>query len=707
MIRNNNHRNKFEYRPTGSRGVGIAARCLSLVVAALLFASQGVIQVSALTGNSGLYLSEELAVGLYDQNGSEAEEESYAYADSGDIVAVTEEDLPDSDDEDRKAVLKAGADTYAEALTRRYDPKEGKFELNGNTRFYIVSKKQPPERLIETVRLMDSRFAADGIPSDKPLAVVWGREGDSKAGDIVISMTDRDHFKAGVVTPDIDQAYNLEISDRINLEACSDDGIWYGLTTLLQIAHEKKSGKKAEDGSVSLDCAEIKDAPEFRERTVFLDCGRKYFPKEWIENYIRRSSFQKYNTIILHFSEAEGYRLDSDAFPWLTSGLDSLNKDDIAEIVETAHKYHMDVIPSFDVPGHNTYIVERYADYVADHKKFSFTCDGKKYDSKTKGFGSIANHFSNNGDTRDSTSIGIDITKEHARAFINVLLDEYADLFGSLGCTKFDIGGDEIIGWYNFNLGGESMSYSNRWNFLDHWAKYAKEELGIKKGSSSDAFISYLNSTAERLEAKDFTVRVFNDDIDINDDQHVKLKDSIEIAYWNGHDNSGEHFAKQGHTVYHCISLWCYYVLRTDRGGDIMNNKYWSVNAENIYKNWDPASFASSASKYRPVPEGSQGGGYFCIWCDFPDYKNYKEIWKETELKTWSNSSKLWNSKVNSKKSGIAAAPSYEEMKEFALGLESFPGYSGKPTKLKDLPEAPAPEQIESKSLFGRLFAED
>lgn len=365
----------------------------------------------------------------------------------------------------------------------------------------------------------------------------------------------------------------------------------------------------------------------------------------------------------------------------------------MTDIVKTAGAYHMKVIPSFDVPGHNKYMVKKYAKYVKKHPDFSFTYGGKTYDSNIKGFGSIANYYSKNGKTVKSDSIGIDLTSEHAVAFTNALIDDYARFFGDLGCREFDICGDEIMGWDTPTVGGETVTYANRWNYLSHWAKYAKETLGIEKGSASDTFISFINDVATRLEGKGYTVRVFNDDMDINDNQHVELKDSIEVAYWSGQDNSAKHFTEKGHKVYYCISKWCYYVVFGFGGEDIMEGKYKSVNAKNIYENWDPQSFSSKPDKHKPVTEGMNGGGYFCIWCDDPDYKNSGKIWRETELRTWANSSRLWNREVNSASSGINAAMAYEDMKAFAESMNSFPGYDGDPETKTVLtpPQVPAP----------------
>ena len=77
------------------------------------------------------------------------------------------------------------------------------------------------------------------------------------------------------------------------------------------------------------------------------------------------------------------------------------------------------------------------------------------------------------------------------------------------------------------------------------------------------------------------------------------------------------------------------------------------------------------------VPEDKLGGGYFAIWCDYPDYKDAAAVWKETELKTWANASRMWNPEVNSDSSGILSSIAYSDMRTFALRMNGFPGYTG------------------------------
>ena len=654
----------------------IAVKTLIITVITCMITASGAAVNSYATGGLDKYV----ALGLVgnDQSASDTEK--------------NEEEAPEG------PRMKAGSGSFAQALAQEYMPQEGSFALAPESRFFIAvesgaaDESKPSAELIETVRTMSSLYAAYRINGSKPMPVAYGTMDQAQSGDIIVSLRGMDDFHPGIETADMSETYMLDVlPDRITIEACGTDGIWYGLTELMEMAA----------GREKLRCCSISDGPDLYERTLMLDCGRKYYSKEWIENLIRRASLQRYNAIVLHFAEAEGIRLDSREFPWLTEDIESLSVEDMREITETADRYHIEIIPSFDTPGHNTFMVRKYAEHAAEDPDFAFKYDGKTYDSSIRGFGSIANHYSNGGETEKADYIGIDLTKEHAVAFTNALICGYADFFRELGCSKIDIGSDELLGWYNFELGGERFSYDNRWQALEHWDRYAVKKLGIEGGRASDVLISYINDLAEHLEKKGFTTRVFNDEIDIDPEQHVELKDSIEITYWFDADNTAGHFAEKGHVVHNFMESWCFYVLREHKGEDIMTNKYSSVTASNIWENWDPRSFARKAGQTMTVPADRHGGGYFAIWCDMPDYKDAGTVWEETEMKTWANASRMWNCEANSDSSGIRSAIDYDMMKAFAKRMKSFPGFTGDPEKAPALKAAG--KALESRSIIRKI----
>lgn len=573
----------------------------------------------------------------------------------------------------------AASNKYTKALgstVHSYTKQSGSFKLAKTSRFFVVSEKLPSEELQQTVRLINSEFAAKKRPSSKVLPIVYGTSSQAQDGDIIIRIASSGYSAEG---------YRLNItSKRIYVTAGTTDGIFYGLRTLLKYF--------VSSGENSIPCCLIKDRPDVKERTVHLDCGRKYFSKTWIKNFIKKMSWMGYNAIEIHFSEDQGLRLESKKFPWLAGSYNGnkkyLTQEAMAEICAVAKKYHVEVIPSFDSPGHMNYILKRYKNYVKSHPNYSFTYNGKRYSRKSTGFKNISNYFKYNGKKSNYNYISIDLANPTARAFTGALIDEYADFFKRQGCTKFNIGGDELLGWSNVTVGGRTFTYYTKWKALEHWEKYARNVLDIKNGSAPDTFINYLNKTANRLEKKGYTCRVWSDEINRESNQHISLNKDIHIVYWSNKYAPLSKLKKKGYKFHNAVSLWTYYVT-TPGGG------YKYSNTKDIYKSWNPKNFADPFKSKKTVSSSQYEGAYFCIWCDYAYRYTTSEIWSNVSSRMWSSSTIMWNTQVRSKYSGNKTALSYSRFTDYRKRLAYFPGYSKDPLKGSTLPTAssfkPAP----------------
>ena len=576
----------------------------------------------------------------------------------------------------------AAINKYTKALgstVHSYAKKDASFTLTKSSRFYIISEEGPSDPVKQTVQLLNSEFAAKKRPSSKPLPIVYGPRTAAKDGDIIISIASSGYSAEG---------YRLEITNKnISVTAGTDDGLFYGLRTLLKYF--------ISSGSNNIPCCLIKDRPDVAERTVHLDCGRKYFSKTWIKNFIKKMSWMGYNAIEIHFSEDRGLRLESKKFPWLagsyTGNSKYLSQAAMAEICSVAKKYHVEVIPSFDSPGHMNYILKRYKNYVATHPNYSFTYNGKRYNKRSTGFKNISNYFKYNGRKSNYNYISIDITNPTARAFTAALIDEYANFFKRQGCTKFNIGGDELLGWDNVRVGGRTFTYYTKWKALQHWDSYAKKVLKVKNGNATDTFINYMNKTADRLEKKGYTCRVWSDEINRQSNQHLKLNKDIHIVYWSNKYAPLSKLKKKGYKFHNAVSLWTYYVTTTGGG-------YKRSNKEDIYKYWNPKNFADPFKGTKTVPSKQYAGAYFCIWCDYIYKYTTSEIWDNVSARMWSSSTIMWNTQVKTKSSGNKTALSFSKFTDYRKKIAAFPGYSGNPLKTSKLPAASAikPAPIET-----------
>ncbi|KAI7246316.1 hypothetical protein KC345_g12085, partial [Hortaea werneckii] len=191
------------------------------------------------------------------------------------------------------------------------------------------------------------------------------------------------------------------------------------------------------------------------------------------------------NTLQLHFSENEGFRLMSEQHPEVMSG-EYLTKEQMKEIICTARRYHVAIIPSLDSPGHLGHALRTHPDWLLR-------------------------------DLSGTAAPGaLDITNAAARQFVLELIGEYAGLFA--GSTHFHIGGDEFI---NFGQFGEYPQLS----------QYAENVLNISGGTGVDTYIDYLNGIAQHLESKGWIVRAWNDGLYRTDQtQRIAPKPSIQIT---------------------------------------------------------------------------------------------------------------------------------------------------------------------------------
>lgn len=368
------------------------------------------------------------------------------------------------------------------------------------------------------------------------------------------------------------------------------------------------------------------------ERIFMLDCGRKYFTPDWIKRLITELKAAGFTSISIHFSEDMGLRLESKQYPWLAGGDHSLcvfgaanglpeddgkfiTQDEMTDIVRLAQSEGIEVIPSFDSPGHMNYAVKKYnAHFGRD----------------------IGNYFHKNGKTsivqgssiykepaQMSFSRGIDISNPEAVEFAKNLYTEYGAFFHSLGCRKFDIGGDELLGF------GETIdSTLSKWQNLDHWQAHARALTGNPDAAAYDAFVLYMNEIVALMRSIGYEkILMWNDDVYRDFDTGWKgataLDPSIDIQYWspgaNGGKNSVGVYLNRGHKVYNFTSYYTYYVL----GFGSKNG----VTPEMLEAEWNAYVFDHKTPENNPpAPDPRVLGGGFCLWCDTPAAETEDEV---------------------------------------------------------------------------------
>ncbi|MCM1967667.1 beta-N-acetylhexosaminidase [Streptomyces sp. G1] len=249
-------------------------------------------------------------------------------------------------------------------------------------------------------------------PSGLPLPVVDGAEGDGIRLRIDGSTGDAQDA-AG------EEGYRLESGPGgVTLTARTPAGLFHAGQTLRQLL--PVSGPGTVPGGT------VTDAPRFAYRGAMVDVARHFFTVEQVKRYVDQLAQYKVNTLHLHLTDDQGWRLAIDSWPRLAEygGASEVGggpgghwtKDEYRDLVAYASERYVDVVPEIDMPGHVNAAQAAYAE---------LNCDGKareRYTGIKVGFSSLC------------------VGKERTYEFIDQVLGELAELTPG---KYLHIGGDE------------------------------------------------------------------------------------------------------------------------------------------------------------------------------------------------------------------------------------------------------------------------
>ena len=231
-----------------------------------------------------------------------------------------------------------------------------------------------------------------------------------------------------------EEGYVLKIANRVNVEAPTAKGVFWGTRTLLQMLYHQKA--KLAKGTT-------RDWPEFPNRGFMLDVGRKFFTLDYLKEQIKVLSFYKMNEFQIHLNDNgfpqffdndwnktyAAFRLESERFPGLTSKDGSYTKKEFTELQRMGMAYGVNIIPEIDIPAHS----------------LAFT------------------HYKPEIGTQEYGMDHLDLYKEETYKFVDALLDEYLS-----GEEPVFIGPDVHIGTDEYNK-KEAEQYRY---FTDRYLKY-------------------------------------------------------------------------------------------------------------------------------------------------------------------------------------------------------------------------------------------
>lgn len=421
-------------------------------------------------------------------------------------------------------------------------------------------------RLSATSRIVVANDQQDPLSNDlevfiQDLARITGlylevNTGEPKKGDLYFEYDPEDNALG-------DEGYLMNINQYISIKAAHKRGVFYGMQTLLQLFNQ---GLKIPRG-------EARDVPDYPERGIMLDIGRKYFSIDYLEKTIRDLAWRKMNFIHLHFTEWHSFRLKSDLFPGL-SAEKSYSKQDIRRIQDYAAKYHVMVIPEIDLPAHATTITD-YNPYLA------FQCPSMR-----------SARWQGDSTNREGRAWILDVTRTEVRSWVKALLDEWIPLFDA---PYFHIGGDE-------------------WQYdVDKYACPELMEAMKKQGYQypGDLLVDWINEINEHIKSYGKTTQIWNwwrfsPNEKMQNKTSIQPSKDIVINVWNRPRLDD-------------ILADGYQVIITSEEGDeglyitpAQGRKpgdYGYFNAKVIYEQWEPQRAANIR------------GFKACIWADRVEHK--------------------------------------------------------------------------------------
>ncbi|MFJ4741641.1 beta-N-acetylhexosaminidase [Streptomyces sp. NPDC088775] len=235
------------------------------------------------------------------------------------------------------------------------------------------------------------------------------------------------------------EAYRLESGPAgVRIEGGDVNGVRHGCQALRQLLPPRVyRGARIADERWAVPGAVIEDAPHFRWRGVMLDVARHFLPKREVLRFIDLMAMHRLNTLHLHLTDDQGWRVEILRHPRLTetggwrrssqlgSTLDDrtedrphggyYTQDDIREIVAHAAENGITVVPEIDVPGHSQAAIAAYPELGVTHEQVEVM-------------------------TRWGVSPHTLNAEESTIDFFRGVFDEIMDLFPS---TFIGVGGDE------------------------------------------------------------------------------------------------------------------------------------------------------------------------------------------------------------------------------------------------------------------------
>ncbi|MEV7418872.1 family 20 glycosylhydrolase [Streptomyces sp. NPDC089919] len=383
-------------------------------------------------------------------------------------------------------------------------------------------------------------FAEDlGALAGRTVPVVTGTPA---TGDIALTLGDATLPAEG---------YRMTVGGALTVQAGTPAGAFYGTRTVLQLLHQ----------STTVPAGTAVDWPAKPERGLMIDQGRKFFTVDWIRKHIKELAYLKLNYFHFHLSDTFGFRLESSTHPEVVS-TDHYSKQQIADLVALAARYHVTVVPEIDTPGHMNAVLAAHPELRLKNKS-----------------GTASAEF-------------VDLALPGTYTLIKDLVTEYLPLFPA---PYWHIGADEYV-----------TDYSQYPQLLS----YARAHYGAN-ATAKDTYYGFVNWADSLVTAAGKTTRMWNDGIKSGDGTLAPNPDIL-VEYWYNYGLTPQQLTAAGHTVANESWTPTYYVL----GGAKPDTKW-------MYESWNPDLFQGGTTLTDP---SRNRGSLIHVWCDNPAAETEDQI---------------------------------------------------------------------------------
>ncbi|HTI19986.1 MAG TPA: beta-N-acetylhexosaminidase [Kutzneria sp.] len=170
-----------------------------------------------------------------------------------------------------------------------------------------------------------------------------------------------------------DEGYQLTVNtNSVVLTANKPAGLFEGVQTLRQLLPASIDAGTKQAGPWTIQGGRITDHPRFGFRGAMLDVSRHFFGVDTVKSYIDEIARYKVNTLHLHLSDDQGWRIQINSWPRLATYGGSTQvgggaggyytQAQYKDIVAYAASRFITVIPEIDMPGHTNAALASYAE---------------------------------------------------------------------------------------------------------------------------------------------------------------------------------------------------------------------------------------------------------------------------------------------------------------------------------------------------------